>query len=390
VHNILLVITGSIAAYKGLDLIRKLRELNYNLTPILTKGGAEFITPLSAASLAGNKCYTDLFDLKDETEMGHINLSREADLILVAPASADFIAKLANGNEDDLASTVLLAANKQVMIAPAMNTKMYEHASTQANLKKLDATIINPAFGELACGEQGTGKMADVADIVAEVDKFFGIKKRKLQGKKVLLTNGATQEPIDPVRYITNHSSGLQGVELTKQLLLQGADVTVVSGICQYEYPKAANIIKVQNAQQMHDAVMEQLPADIFFGVAAVGDYRVAQAADNKIKKANGGLQTIELVENPDILKAVSNASNRPNIVVGFCAETEQLLDNATLKLQAKGCDYIIANNASNAGDIDNEVIILSNSKQYKIAKASKTVIAKEILEHILHVSRET
>jgi phosphopantothenoylcysteine decarboxylase/phosphopantothenate--cysteine ligase len=350
-HNrrILLVISGGIAAYKSLDLIRRLRERGAAVRCILTAGAQQFITPLSAAALSGEKAYTDLFSLTDESEMGHLRLAQEADLVLVAPATADILAKMALGIADDLASTALLAAGRPILVAPAMNTRMWENAATQANLETLDARgvrRVGPNAGPLAEGETGMGRMAEPLEIVAAVETMLAGNAR-LRGRRALVTSGPTHEPIDPVRYIANHSSGKQGHAIAAALARAGAETVLVSGPTREPDPPGVRVVHVMTAREMLSACEGALPADVAVCAAAVADWRV-EGAGQKIKKQKGAPPALKLVENPDILATLSKAGNRrPRLVVGFAAETENLIANAKAKRQKKGCDWILANDVS-------------------------------------------
>jgi phosphopantothenoylcysteine decarboxylase/phosphopantothenate--cysteine ligase len=350
-HNrrILLVISGGIAAYKSLDLIRRLRERGAAVRCILTAGAQQFITPLSAAALSGEKAYTDLFSLTDESEMGHLRLAQEADLVLVAPATADLLAKMALGIADDLASTALLAAGRPILAAPAMNTRMWENAATQANLETLDARgvrRVGPNAGPLAEGETGMGRMAEPLEIVAAVEAMLGGETR-LRGRRALVTSGPTHEPIDPVRYIANHSSGKQGHAIAAALARAGAETVLVSGPTREPDPPGVRVVHVMTAREMLSACEAALPADVAVCAAAVADWRV-DGAGQKIKKQKGAPPVLKLVENPDILATLAKAGNRrPRLVVGFAAETENLIANAKAKRQKKGCDWILANDVS-------------------------------------------
>jgi len=355
--RILLIIAGGIAAYRSLELIRRLRERGATTRCILTKGGAQFVTPLSVAALSEQKVYQDLFSLTDESEMGHIRLSREADLIVVAPASADLIAKMANGHADDLASTALLATDKPVLIAPTMNVQMWEHPAVQRNVAALEAMgvrRVGPGSGALACGETGSGRMSEPLDIVAAIETVLAdasapTNARPLAGRRALVTSGPTWEPIDPVRFIANRSSGKQGSAIAAALAALGAEVTLVSGPTNLTPPANVTVRDILTAREMLDACMASLPSDIAVCAAAVADWRVATEANQKIKK-DGAPPTLTMTENPDILKAISNAgANRPSLVVGFAAETENLIANAQSKLDRKGCDWIVANDVSPA-----------------------------------------
>jgi phosphopantothenoylcysteine decarboxylase/phosphopantothenate--cysteine ligase len=347
--QILLIISGGIAAYKSLELIRLFKKSNINIRCILTNGGAQFVTPLSVSALSENPVYTDLFSLKDESEMGHIRLSREADAIIVAPASANLMAKMAQGRADDLASTCLLAANKQIFIAPAMNVEMWNNASTQNNISTLvqkNIRIIGPDAGDMACGETGDGRMSDPSIIFAHVQNYL-MHQQSLAGKKILITAGPTIEPIDPVRFISNHSSGKQGYAIAQRLADAGADVTLISGPTNLRAPSNVKFIPVQTADDMHLACKQALssaPHDVAICTAAVADYKMASPAPHKLKKNGTNDLTIILTQNPDILREISHSPHRPQLVVGFAAETENLIDNARKKLISKGCDWILAN----------------------------------------------
>jgi len=354
--RVLLIISGGIAAYKCLDLIRRLRERGHAVRCILTKGGAQFVTPLSVAALSEDKVYTDLFSLTDESEMGHIRLSREADLVVVAPASADILARMAAGMADDLATTALLATDKPVMVAPAMNTAMWTHAATQANLATLAARgvrILPPGEGDLACGETGAGRLAEPAEILAAIEGFFAETgaEAPLRGRRALVTSGPTHEAIDPVRYIANRSSGKQGHALARALAALGAETVLVSGPTNLPDPPGMTVHHVRSAREMLSACRQALPVDIAVCAAAVADWRVKAANGQKIKK-NGKTPSIELTENPDILATLCQAGNRrPRLVIGFAAETEDVIAHARRKRESKGCDWIVANDVSPATD---------------------------------------
>ena len=344
--HILLIISGGIAAVKIPDLIRRLIAQGSRVTPVLTQSSAKFVTPLSIAALARSKVYTELFDLTEEAQMGHIELSRAADLILVAPATAQIIAKMAHGMADDLATTLLLATDTPVMIAPSMNVRMWQHPATQRNLKQLqqdEVQLIDPNDGEMACGEYGPGRMAEVDEILAQVAGFF--RNGPLEGRHVLVTSGPTHEPIDPVRYIANHSSGAQGAALAEALRDLGARVSFVTGPASVPPPTGVDVHPVQTAQDMLAAVEGLLPVDAAVFAAAVADWRIVGAHDQKIKKRSfGDLPVLQFAENSDILARVSAHDLRPQLVVGFAAETENVIDNATAKRLRKGCDWIVAN----------------------------------------------
>ncbi|WP_299367521.1 bifunctional phosphopantothenoylcysteine decarboxylase/phosphopantothenate--cysteine ligase CoaBC [uncultured Tateyamaria sp.] len=387
--RILLILTGGIAAYKGLDLIRRLRERGASVTPVLTRAAEQFVTPLSVSALAGHKVYRDLFDLTDEAEMGHIQLSRSADLILVAPATADIMAKMAQGRANDLASTLLLATDTPVMIAPAMNVRMWDHPATQRNLTQLRAdgvTVVGPNDGDMACGEFGPGRMAEPLEIVDAVQGHFG--PRPLKGKHVLITSGPTHEPIDPVRYIANRSSGAQGTALARALLDLGAQVTFVTGPADVPPPVGADVVRVETAHQMRDAVLAGLPADAAVFAAAVADWRVDGASDAKLKKVVGTLPTLQFAENPDILATVAQMTKgRPTLVVGFAAETNDVIDNATAKRVRKGCDWIVANDVSPEtgimGGSENAVTVISDTGVDSWPRMTKAEVAARLARQI-------
>ena len=351
--RILLVITGGIAAYKCLDLIRRLRERGASVRAVMTKAAEEFVTPLSVSALTEDKVYGALFSLTDEAEMGHIELSRAADLVVVAPASADIMAKLAAGLAGDLASTLLLATDKDVLIAPAMNVRMWEHPATQANLVTLTARgvlTVGPNEGAMACNEFGFGRMAEPMEILAAIEAYFGTAKGPLAGKTALVTSGPTHEAIDPVRYIANRSSGKQGHAIAAALAAAGAEVTLVSGPVRLPNPPGVNVLPVESAREMLAACENALPADIAVFAAAVADWRVATAAEQKMKRdGSGAPPALPLVENPDILATISKHPSRPALVVGFAAETETVVAHATAKRARKGCDWIVANDVSPA-----------------------------------------
>jgi len=365
--RILLVIGGGIAAFKSLDLIRRLRDQGATVIPVLTRAAEEFVTPLSASALAAEKVYRDLFDLTDEAEMGHIELSRAADLVVVAPATADLMAKMANGLANDLASTLLMATDKRVLIAPAMNVRMWEHAATRRNLATLQGDgvlVVGPDDGPMACGEFGPGRMAEVPAIIEAVrDALSG---GPLTGKHVLVTSGPTHEPIDPVRYIANRSSGAQGAALAAALRDLGARVSFVTGPASVAPPAGVDVTRVETANQMLEAVQAALPADAAIFAAAVADWRVANAADRKMKKSDSAAgPALDFAENPDILKTVAGmGKGRPRLVVGFAAETDDVAANATAKRARKGCDWIVANDVSPEtgimGGSENKVSIIT------------------------------
>ncbi|GHF12797.1 phosphopantothenate synthase [Kordiimonas sediminis] len=390
--SILLIIGGGVAAYKSLDLARRLMERGASVKGILTKGGAEFITPLSVASLTGHECYMDLFSLKDEAEMGHIRLSREADLILVCPATADLMAKMAHGLAGDLASTVLLATDKPVMVAPAMNAQMWVHPATKRNVETLKGDgilFVDPGSGMLACGEVGPGRLAEIPDILSAVDDFFaGGSAYPLKGRKVIVTAGPTHEPIDPVRYIANRSSGKQGFEIAGALARLGADVVLVAGPTIEHTPDGVTRVDVETAWQMQAAVRKALPADTVICVAAVADWRVDAEAEQKMKKTRDGLPNLTLVENPDILAGISiMTTGRPELVIGFAAETENVVEHARAKRDRKKCDWIVANDVSGAtgimGGTENQVYLITEDSEEAWPRAGKDLVAAKLADKI-------
>lgn len=394
--KILLIITGSVASYKSMDIVRQLKKANYDVSCVLTKAAQEFITPLLVSSLSGNKTYNELFDIDEEIDMGHINLSRQADLIVVAPASANFIAKMANGYGDDLASTTLLAANKPILVAPAMNEKMWFHKNTQENLAKLlqsNIQIIEPQKDILACGELGIGKMAEPQTIFDEIEEFF-LNRDLLKGKNIVITAGSTYEPIDPVRFIGNRSTGIQAIQLADTLAKMNANVTLIAGNITKSIPLPdKNIIRVGSTQEMFDAVKENLKnVDCFIGCAAVSDYKVKNPSLTKIKKdktkEGSDKLTIELVENPDILDFVgNNKDNRPKLVIGFAAESGDLEKYARQKLTRKNCDLVLANNIDNGkifGSNDSEAILVSKTESKNLGRISKKEVARSLAQEIL------
>jgi phosphopantothenoylcysteine decarboxylase / phosphopantothenate---cysteine ligase len=392
--HILLIVSGGIAAYKSLELIRRLREVNFSVTCILTKGGSQFVTPLSLAALSENPVYAELFSLNDETDMGHIQLSRAADLIVVCPASADILAKMAAGLADDLASTVLLATDKPVMVVPAMNVRMWHHKSTQRNIAQLKSDGIvfaGPVEGAMACGEFGLGRLLDVPEIIHCITAHFS--DGALHGKHILITAGPTHEPIDPVRYIANRSSGKQGFAIAEAAARAGARVTLVSGPVALETPHGVTRINVETAQEMLNACEKSLPADIAICVAAVADWRV-DAAAQKLKKSALGLPILNFTENPDILATLSQLpkSTRPKLVIGFAAETNDVSDYAEAKRARKGCDWIVANDVSNTSDIQGgvmgsdmtSVILIDGTHKYEWSQMAKKDVAEKLIERII------
>ena len=387
--HILLIIGGGIAAFKSLDLIRRLREQGAEVTPVLTKAGAEFVTPLSVSGLAARKVYQDLFDLTDEAEMGHIELSRAADLVVVAPATADLLAKMAGGHANDLASTLLMATDKPVLVAPSMNVRMWEHAATQRNVRMLKddgILFVGPTEGNMACGEFGFGRLSEVPEIIAAIDA--ALSDGPLKGKRILVTSGPTHEPIDPVRYIANRSSGAQGTAVARALAQLGADVVFVTGPADVPPPAGVNVVKVQTASQMLEAVQGALPVDAAVFAAAVADWRVASASGSKIKKVNGALPVLEFAENPDILATVSQMTDgRPPLVVGFAAETDDVIAHATAKRARKGCDWIVANDVSPEtgimGGTENAVTLITGTSAEDWPRMGKDAVAQRLAQRI-------
>lgn len=395
-RSVLLIIGGGIAAYKSLLLIRNLARMGVETRVILTKGGQQFVTPLSAQALSGQTVLTDLWDLTAESEMGHIELSRSADLIVVAPATANLLAQAAHGVAGDLATTTLLATDKRVLYAPAMNVRMYESEATQTNietLKQRGALFIGPDAGEMACGEFGDGRMSE-PDAIAEavmsalwgdnsLDAFRNPKP--LIGRRAVVTAGPTREPIDPVRYLSNHSSGRQGYAIAQALADLGADVQLVSGPTGIAKPMGTTNTVIETAQEMHDAVHDALPADIFVSVAAVADWRPATRTDKKTKKPVDGPPPLQLVENPDILRSVCLSDKRPDLVIGFAAETHDVVELAQAKRVRKGCDWIVANDVSGdvMGGSENEMIIITETGEMRLPRQSKMSAARALAQKI-------
>ena len=388
--RVLLIVGGGIAAYKALELIRLLRKVGVGVRPILTAAGAEFVTPLSLAALAEDKVYADLFALTDETEMGHIQLSRSADLVVVAPATADLMAKAAHGLANDLASTTLLATDKPVLMAPAMNVRMWEHAATQRNVERLRADgvgFVGPDEGAMACGEFGLGRMAKPEAIFAAIMiRLADAASQPLAGKRALVTAGPTAEPIDPVRLITNRSSGKQGYAIAAALAALGADVTLVSGPTALTSPTGVRRVVVETAREMLAACEAALPADIAVCVAAVADWRPETVGLKKIKKDGTRPPALAMVENPDILATLSKAQNRPTLVIGFAAETHDVETHAKAKLDRKGCDWIVANDVSLEGTMggdENAVAIVSKSGIERWDRMPKGDVARKLATRI-------
>jgi phosphopantothenoylcysteine decarboxylase/phosphopantothenate--cysteine ligase len=390
--RVLLIIGGGIAAYKSLLLIRLLRGAGVAVTPVLTAAGAQFVTPLSVSALAGEKVYSNLFDLTDEAEMGHIQLSRVADLIVVAPATADLMAKMAGGRADDLASTLLLATDTPVLVAPAMNVRMWDHPATQRNLAQLRADgvwFVGPDEGEMACGEFGPGRLAEPEAIFASISA--ALAPGPLQGRHVLVTSGPTHEPIDPVRFIANRSSGAQGTAIAVALRDLGAKVTFVTGPATVPPPEGVAVVRVETAAQMLAAVQAALPADAAVFAAAVADWRVANASGQKMKKdGSGQAPALQFTENPDILATVSHAVGRPALVVGFAAETEDVVAHAMTKRLRKGCDWIVANDVSPAtgimGGTENAVTLITDAGAEVWPRMAKDEVARRLAARMAEV----
>lgn len=391
--RILLIISGGIAAYKSLEFIRRVRELGFKVRCILTEGGANFVTPLSVSALSGDKVYSELFSLTDESEMGHIRLSREADVLVVAPASANIIAKMAAGLTTDLATTALLATDKPVLLAPAMNPAMWSNAATQKNISDLESRgikIIGPAEGNLACGETGLGRMVEPEELIRAVEFQFQEKQLgPLAGYRALVTSGPTREAIDPVRYISNYSSGKQGHAIAGALAELGAQTVLVSGPTSEAAPKGVTVINIESAEEMLHACKSVLPIDIAICAAAVTDWRSDKCYSKKIKKDHKKNSVLKLIENPDILACLSKHEEmRPELVIGFAAETENILNNASEKIQKKGCDWILANDVSASsgtfGGDRNTVCLISNKGTDRWPTLTKTAVARRLCKSIV------
>ncbi|WP_349363392.1 MAG: bifunctional phosphopantothenoylcysteine decarboxylase/phosphopantothenate--cysteine ligase CoaBC [Roseitalea porphyridii] len=394
--TILLIIGGGIAAYKCLDLIRRLRERGAQVRCVMTAAAEQFVTPLAVGALTADTVFTDLFDHQAEHDVGHVRLAREADLIVVAPATADLMAKMAHGLANDLASTILMAASSPVLAAPAMNPAMWTHPATRRNRDTLAGdgiAFVGPNAGEMAeSGEAGEGRMAEPLEIVAAIERLLDDRPKPLAGKTVIVTSGPTHEPIDPVRYIANRSSGKQGHAIAAALAELGATVRLVSGPVAATDPPGVDVIAVESAREMHDAVHQLLPADAAIFAAAVADYRPASEANEKIKKQAGGIDAIALAENPDILASVGNhATQRPRLVIGFAAETQDVAGNARAKLARKGADFIVANDVSHDSGIGgaggvmggdrNRVTLVSKDDADRWPEMDKTEVAARIAE---------
>ncbi len=392
--RILLIVGGGIAAYKASELIRLARKAGHSVVPVLTGGGAHFVTPMTLAALAESPVYTSLWDLKDETEMGHIQLSRAADLILVCPATADLLAKMAAGIADDLATTLLLATDKPVIAAPAMNVRMWQHEATRANVATLQArgvTVLDPDEGEMACGEYGPGRLPEPADIMVRIAPLLKDNgalslpgQRPLEGKHVLVTAGPTHEPIDPVRVIANRSSGKQGFAIAAAAARAGARVTLVAGPVALATPAGVTRIDVETAQQMADAVSGALPADAAILVAAVADWRVANPSATKLKKGSGA-PSLDFEANPDILKMLGESPDRPRLLIGFAAETDAVVPNAVAKRSAKKADWIVANDVSGdvMGGANNRIHLVTERGVEDWPETTKEEVATHLVQRI-------
>ncbi len=389
-RTVTLIVTGGIAAYKALELVRLLRQAGARVIPVMTRAAESFVTPLSLAALAEEEVHRDLFDLTREARMGHIALSRAADLVAVVPASADFLAKMAHGLADDLASTMVLATDTPVLVAPAMNVRMWQHPATRRNLARLredGVHVVPPEEGAMACGETGEGRLAAPEAVLAAIARLLGPKP--LAGRHVIVTSGPTREPIDPVRFIANRSSGRQGAAIARALADLGADVTFVTGPAEVPPPAGVRVVPVETAAEMLAAVEEALPADAAVFAAAVADWRVRQAASSKIKKTpDGAPPTLRMIENPDILAAISRHPDmRPPLVVGFAAETDDVLGNARAKRVRKGCDWIVANDVGGTGIMggaENEVILVTAEGEERWPRMTKEEVARRLAERIV------
>ncbi len=403
--RILLIIGGGIAAYKSAELIRTIRKAGHAVRCVMTKGGAQFVTPLTLGALSEDKVYTDLFDLKDEAEMGHIQLSRQADLVVVCPATADLLAKMHAGIADDLATTLLLATDKPVLVVPAMNVRMWQHPATRRNVSALRADgirVIDPDEGEMACGEFGPGRLPEIERIFAEIAHQLAVEHvkmtaqpdfsepphRPLYGKRVLITAGPTHEPIDPVRYIANRSSGRQGFAIAQAAAELGAEVTLVSGPVNLVTPPGVIRIDIESAREMLAEIEKALPVDVAIMVAAVADWHVADVPEQKIKKDGNAIPPLALSENPDILATLAKHKQRPGLLIGFAAETEKIVEHAQAKLAKKGCDWIVANDVSGdvMGGANNAFHIITKNGVESWPDSPKDVIARKLMEKVADV----
>ena len=387
--NVLLIIGGGISAYKSLDLIRELKQENFNVTPVITKSGSKFVTPLSVSTLSENNVYTDIFDYEKESQIGHIKLAREADIIVVAPATADLIAKFANGIADDLATTIFLASYSKKIVVPAMNVAMWANNATKRNVEilKNDGIIfVGPEEGTMACGEYGVGRIAENKNIINSI--ICNERNKTLEGKKVLITSGPTIEPIDPVRYITNYSSGSQGYHISECMHDFGADVTFISGPTNLGVPRCKNFFQVQTADEMYNAIPNNINFDVAICVAAVSDWKFSKKFKNKIKKEDHNSLILDFEKNIDILYQICNFKNRPQLVIGFAAETQNIFQNAKKKLVSKGCDWIIANDVNTKsgfmGKNENEIKIITEDSSEDIKKTTKKEIALILTKKII------
>ncbi|MCB1378680.1 MAG: bifunctional phosphopantothenoylcysteine decarboxylase/phosphopantothenate--cysteine ligase CoaBC [Alphaproteobacteria bacterium] len=390
-RSVLLIIGGGIAAYKSLELVRLLRKRDMRVHAIMTRAAEEFVTPLSVASLTTAKVHTALFSLTDEVEMGHIELSRSADLVVVAPATADLLAKMAHGHADDLASTALLATDKPVLVAPAMNVRMWTHGATARNVQLLrddGIHFVGPSEGDMACGEYGPGRMAEPADILEAIESLLCPPPRPLDGRKVLITAGPTREAIDPVRFISNHSSGKQGYAIAEAAVALGAETVLISGPVSLPIPPGVQMRPVISANDMLDACADELPCDIAIFSAAVADWRISDTANQKIKKQSGGAPILHLTENPDILQTISTLKkDRPVLTVGFAAETERIFEHAREKLKKKNCDLIVANDVGEGtavfGGDRNTVHLVSAAGIESWPEMSKRAVAQRLMNRL-------
>jgi phosphopantothenoylcysteine decarboxylase/phosphopantothenate--cysteine ligase len=388
--RILLIVGGGIAAYKSLDLIRRLRERDVGVRAIVTQAGLQFVTALSVSSLTQERVFTDLFSLTDESEIGHIELSRSADLLVVAPATADLMAKMAAGQANDLATTALLATDKRVLIAPAMNVRMWTHPATQRNLRILQQegiSVVGPNEGDMACGEYGFGRMAEPQEIIVAIEGMLEAKaEQSLKGRKVLITAGPTHEPIDPVRYIANRSSGRQGYALAAAAVKRGAETVLISGPTRLAAPAGVRLIAVETAEEMQRVAQRELPADIAIFAAAVADWRISNVSSEKIKKTGATkVPSLLLAENADILASIARSTNRPRLVVGFAAETDNVIENGKAKLKRKCADIIVANDVSAKSGVmggeRNRVHVISAEGVVSWPELDKTEVASRLME---------
>jgi phosphopantothenoylcysteine decarboxylase/phosphopantothenate--cysteine ligase len=389
--RLLLIVSGGVAAYKACELIRRLRDRGAEVRCVVTAGAQKFVTPMTFAALSENPVFTDLFSLKDESEMGHIRLSREADLILVAPASANLLARMAAGMADDLAATVLLASDKPILVAPSMNAQMWRHPATQANMALLEqrgVRRVGPEDGDLACGEIGSGRLAETQTIIAAAAEILSPRPQPLKGKRALVTSGPTIEPLDPVRYMTNRSSGKQGHAIARALADLGADVTLVTGPTQEPDPPRVKVTRIETAAQMLAACLNALPVDVAVFAAAVADWRALDPPTTKIKKQEGVAPTLKLVENPDILATIARqTANRPALVIGFAAETGDVALKASAKRLRKGCDWIVANDVSPGstvfGGTENTVLLIDDNGVEAWPTLSKQRVSEKLAERV-------